>query len=398
MVAAQPDELGLGADHHPQVLNALSSLRRAQDAVLDAVARVRAGVGVHGFFEGIQRQVHRRVAHAVDADLQAGVVQGADSVLEPLRLPGRCVPTHAIVGLVTIGHLGLAVEQELEASEAHEAISLVIFDLLQRAIQVAGPLQGVVHLSADEHLPFAVGVEVGADGVHAAHVVVVESGDAASGENRLGGGDVVAHHLHRGLGDMPPQHVHGTVVVEHPAWLAAVLPLDHPADRVRRVGGDASDLERQAVGRAVVPALLYDPDRVAWRNGIEIVAVGEPLAHRKKIPLYPLALWGLSHSLGQFGLEVVHGLDLWRHEGHVEALQLPPDLQMVVGVNQTRGHRFAAQVQHLGLLAAQGQYLLVRPHSLDEAILDRHRLGDGVVDVHGDDLAVDQGQVGCQFG
>ncbi len=362
------------------------------------MAGVGTGIGVHRLLEGIQRQVHRRVARAVDADLQAGIVQGAHSVLEGLRVPSGYVPTHTVVRLMAVGHLELAIQQELEASEAHEPISFVVFDLLQRPLQVTGPLQGVIDAAADKHFPRPVSVKVGTNGIRTAHVVVVESGDSCSGENRLRSGDVVAHHLRRGPRCNPPQHVHSAVVVENPRWLAFAVPLDHPADRVRCVGSDASDLERQAVGRTVVSTLLDHPERVMRRDGVQVMPIGEPVTHYHEISLHPFALGSLGNGLSQFGPHVVHGPDLRRHEWHVEVLQLSPDLQMVVGVNQAGGYRLPTQVNHLCFLADQGADGLVVAHGLDEPVFDSHRLGNGVGRVHGDDLSVEQHHVGGALG
>ncbi len=123
------------------------------------------------------------------------------------------------------------------------------------------------------------------------------------------------------------------------------------------------------------------------------MSVGEPVAHHQEIPRHPFPLGFLGNDLGQFGPHVILRSDLRRHQRHVEALQQSQDLQMVVGINQARGHGFAAQVNHFCFLTDQGADGLVAAYSLDETIFDCHRLGNGVSRVHGDDLAVDEHRI-----
>ena len=67
--------------------------------MFDAVARVRAGVGVHSFLVGIDDQVYRCIPDAVHADLPAGIVQDPDDLFELGFVPGGFVPGGAFIGL-----------------------------------------------------------------------------------------------------------------------------------------------------------------------------------------------------------------------------------------------------------------------------------------------------------
>ncbi len=169
------------------------------------------------------------------------------------------------------------------------------------------------------------------------------------------------------------------MVVEDAAGLTARVPLDHATGRVRRGGGDAGDLERQAVGGAIVATLLYDPDRVIGRDRVQVVLARQAsLGDDHEVALDPLPLRRPGHSFGQLGLQFLDIRDLGRQEGHIVAAHQAHDLEVIVGVDQPGRDRPAAQIGNpRGLTDGRGD-LVAGPHRLDQAIFDSHCLGDSV--------------------
>ena len=227
------------------------------------MARIRAWVGVHGVFKRIQRQVGGGIAGAVHADLQPAVVQGAHCVFEVFRLPGGHIPAHTVVGLVAVGHLRLPVQQELIAGKTHETVGIV-FNLVERPVEVARPFQCIVGRAAQVEGALDSSVEIGLNGVHTAHIVVMVSGYPYCGKHGLGADDILIDLFGRGQGRFTAHIIHGAVVVKHAGGHAVGVCCDQTALGAGDAGTNAGDLERHAVGRAVMSAHLEQPHRIIW--------------------------------------------------------------------------------------------------------------------------------------
>jgi len=141
-VTPDEDKVRIGAGDDAQVAQARRGLRRGEHSVFQPVARVGTWVGIHGAFIRIDSQVGCRVADAVGADLQAGIVQGFHHGFIFLRIPGGHVPARAAVGLVAEGGWRLPVNQEFVAGDARETI-LVEFKL-PHLIHIRKPFNGQV--------------------------------------------------------------------------------------------------------------------------------------------------------------------------------------------------------------------------------------------------------------
>ena len=124
-----------------------------------------------------------------------------------------------------------------------------------------------------------------------------------------------------------------------------------------------------------MPALLHDPDGVMGRHRIEIIPGRKAcLGDAQEVTLNPLAIGCPRHHLGHCGLKLFYGSHVWRHERNIEATHLAHDLEVVVGVDQTRSDRPPACVERLGIRAHQSTDLRIGTHRLDEPIFHRHGL------------------------
>ena len=188
-------------------------------------------------------------------------------------------------------------------------------------------------------------------------------------------------------GDEPLGGVH-----QFPVQRAVRIAGDAPAVRDRGIGGDAPLLEGLRVQDVLVAAPDHD-HRVSRRRLVEIPPQGEPLL--LKLPLVPVGVRGDQFAgaggPGAFGdrpEQLVHGAD----PGEVHAVPAAGAVKVIVG--EAGDDRFTRHFNDFGVRSDEVPDVRVRTYGQDPTVPDRQGFGHGEVRVHGEDVGIQDDEVG----
>ncbi len=190
-----------------------------------------------------------------------------------------------------------------------------------------------------------------------------------------------------GHGDEPLGGVHQLAV-----QLAVGIAGDAAAIRNGRVGGDFPLLERLRVQDVFVAAPDHD-HRVSRRCPVEIPPQGEALLPELSfMPVgvrdHQLARAGDLGALADCPEQLSHGAD----PGEVHPVTAAGAVEVVVG--ETGDDRFARHFNDFGVRSDEVPDVRVRTYGQDPTVPDRQGFGHGEVRVHGEDVGIQDDEVG----
>ena len=174
--------------------------------------------------------------------------------------------------------------------------------------------------------------------------------------------------------------------------LAARVARDAPAWHRRRVPVDLPFLQRSGIQDVLVAATHHD-HWIVGRNGVEVVAVWQPLL--LQLRFMPVAV-GDDHLARATAFHT--SIDRRKHiadrtrAGQVHSGSAAGIVQVIVG--QAGYHGPAFQIDGRGAGARELLDAVGAADRREPAVRDRHRLRDGKARVDGHDVTVDQNGVG----
>ena len=190
-------------------------------------------------------------------------------------------------------------------------------------------------------------------------------------------------------------------LLQHARGVAVGVVIDGAAGRIRGVAGNAGKLHRQAVGGAIVPHGVRQPHGVVGSDRVEVgcgdVAQLLELALVPATAADPVAGLGLRDTLGDLVDHIGDRSHTWVTEIEYEHARGAAVAEVSVSVEQPRRCRPATEIDPAGGYTDQCVDLGARADRDDATVLHRNGLGNAIGGVDGDDLAVDQRDVGRLF-
>ncbi len=396
---------GLHRRDHPELGEARDVLGVEVLGVLDAPAQVRRlGVRREGLLVDVEHLAVGAVADGVDAHLVAVLDRELGDLARAVQ--GEGVEAGR-VGAVAVGlqqpgaaRAQGAVEPQLDAAHGQAVVGVVVG-------AVEGELFFQVVLGAQHHDPqphaevALVGRPLQEIDRLEARARVVEGGDAFR-QAFLGGElDDLAHLGRGGLRRTGAvDELFGGLAQEARGASPRVL---QDVAAFRRLGRlvDAGELHGLGVDEDGVAAGVGEDHRVVGRDGAQRVVEGEALhvglGHLGPLVLVPaaaadpLARLGVRRGRGHHGDDVVPGFGL--SEVELE-LGVADAREVGVALDEAGNGEVSFEVEDLGGFADQGLDVGAAAHRDDPAVAGGQGLGFGAFVVHGDDLAVDQHEIG----
>ena len=352
-----------------------------------------------------------------DADVEAGVVVGPEALAQlvgihrgvaavagvgvggfavPVVVEPSCARAPAAVDVEfdPAGDQAVVAGGLVGAGEGGEALS-VVANLLDRAVLRAPQREDADRqVAVREHVRVGVPRPLSDPGILAAgHALGVEGvgqrADALALLVRAEPGDETRDESHRGF-------------LEHAGGLTGGVAVDGASRRIGCVPGDPRHLERNRVGRAVVPHRVHQPDGPALVDLVQIRRVD--VAHLLQLALVPATAphpLPLAHGRGLFGHHPLHVRDVLDvRVAHVEVVETvrASAREVHMRVHQPGGDRASRQIDALGPGTHHRLDLRRRPHGDHALAPHRNRFGHAALRVEGDDGAARQDEIRLRLG
>ncbi len=171
-----------------------------------------------------------------------------------------------------------------------------------------------------------------------------------------------------------------------------------PPGGIGSVRVDLRELQREAIGDSVVAHGVGEPDRVLRRDCVEVFGVDVPtLLELSFVPpasLNPVAAPRGRHLFLDIADDILDALHLG--VGKVRDLEHvgPAPREMAVGVEESRGRGAAREIDDPRILSRELSDLGIRADGENPTVLDRNRLGHGVLLVDGDHVSIHENRIG----